>query len=307
VFCPPTPIKSITDITGKAVPLKAHAGCTRQYDSYVARTLVNIMTNDTNSSYGTARRFFHEWYGNGGSPIAAKTGTNNSSKYDPITRKNVDDQGNSALWFVGITPNLVSAAALVNPERPTQRISNVPGITDANTGSDTFGAAASKFWLEAYGPTLSAQHWTWPTVESTPGGPVPSVTGLSQSDAIALLASKGFVGKPLAVPCGSKEQPGNVAFYSPQIAEPGATVSLCISTGVPASTYTAPTQPPFSRTYQQSQPAFSQPNQSTSNPPASSTPPASSSAARTSAAPSLSKPSRSPIGKPTKPTKPKKS
>jgi membrane peptidoglycan carboxypeptidase len=254
VFCPATPIKSVTDSTGNPVALKAHPGCSRQFTPFVARTLVNIMVNDTHSSYGTAGRFFTDWYGNGGSLVAAKTGTNNSSKYDPVTRKTVDDKGNSALWFVGITPNLVSAAALVNPASPNRRIADVPGVTDSTTGdisgTDTFGATASKFWMLAYGPTLAKLQWDWPTVDSTPGDQVPKVSGMSQADAISLLISRGFVGKPLPVPCGSRERPGDVAFYSPQIAEPGATISLCISTGVPAEVYVPPVHtyrppPPF--------------------------------------------------------------
>src|SRR5206468_12581087 len=117
------------------------------------RTLVNIMTNDPHSGYGTARRYFGDWYNAGGSLIAGKTGTNNSTKFDPVTRQNVDDEGNSALWFVGITPNLVSAAAVVNPQHPTQRISNVPGTSANNDGTDIFGATPARFWLLAYQPT----------------------------------------------------------------------------------------------------------------------------------------------------------
>ena len=287
VFCPPTPVKSVTDSTGKPVPLKARPGCSRQFTPWVARTLVNIMTNDTKSSYGTASRFFTEWYNDGGSEVAGKTGTNNSSKYDPEKKKIVDDEGNSALWFVGITPDLVSTAALVNPERPTQRISGVPGITEDNDGTDTFGAATSKFWRMAYGPTLKQQEWEWPTVESTPGNPVPSVTGMEQGEAIRYLASQGFVGKPLPVACGSREQPGNVAFYSPHIAEPGATISLCISTGVPAEVYVPPVYtyvPPPPR------PSTSERN----DPPPSSTP-------KPSSAPSSTGGKPKPSGKPTKP------
>ena len=292
VFCPPTPVKSVTDSTGKPVPLKARPGCSRQFSPYVARTLVNIMTHDTTSSYGTASRFFGDWYADGGSEVAGKTGTNNSSKYDPEKKKIVDDKGNSALWFVGITPDLVSAAALVNPERPTRRISGVPGITEDNDGTDTFGAATSKFWKLAYGPTLKAKDWEWPSVESTPGNPVPSVTGMSQDEAIRYLASQGFVGKPLSVSCGSRERPGNVAFYSPRIAEPGATISLCISTGVPAEVYVPPVY-----TYRP-QPQSPEPSNSRSNSPepSSSAPKPSS---PPSQAPSQTKPK--PNNKPTKP------
>jgi hypothetical protein len=199
-----------------------------------------------------------------------------------VTKKFVDDEGNSALWFVGITPNLVSAAALVNPERPTQRIAGVPGITEFNSGTDTFGAAVSKFWMMAYGPTLSAQQWDWPSVESTPGNPVPSVVGMSQDDAIRFLASQGFVGRPLPVPCGSREQPGNVAFYSPQIAEPGATISLCISTGVPPQVYVPPVY-----TFQPQPPPS---NPVTSSPPSSSAPASSAPPPAPSPKPTRSKP-----------------
>jgi membrane peptidoglycan carboxypeptidase len=288
VFCPPKPVRSVTDSTGKPVTLKAHAGCSRQFTPYVARTLANIMTDDTTKGHGTASRFFYDWYNEGGSEVAGKTGTNNSSKFDPVTRKFVDDEGNSALWFVGITPNLVSTAAVVNPERPTQRIADVPGITEFNSGTDTFGASASKFWKMAFGPTLLAQEWTWPSVESTPGNPVPSVTGMGQSEAISYLASQGFVGKPLAVPCGSRERPGNVAFYSPKIAEPGATISLCISTGVPAEVY----EPPVFRPWVPPSTSFSpQPAPQTSAAPAPTpTPPAPQPSATKPANPKPTKP-----------------
>ena len=290
VFCPPKPVRSVTDSTGKSVTLKAHAGCSRQFTPYVARTLANIMTDDTTAGHGTASRFFYDWYSNGGSEVAGKTGTNNSSKFDPVTKKFVDDEGNSALWFVGITPNLVSTAAVVNPERPTQRIANVPGITEFNSGTDTFGASASKFWKMAFGPTLLAQEWTWPSVESTPGNPVPSVIGMDQGEAISYLASQGFVGKALAVPCGSRERPGNVAYYSPRIAEPGATISLCISTGVPPEVY----EPPPFRPWIPPSSSFSPP------PP----PPATSAAP----APTPTQPSPQPSASATKPgnTKPTK-
>lgn len=240
VFCPPTPILSVTDPAGKAVAFK-RPGCSRQFDSYTARTLVNIMVNDTNPSGtgGTSTGYFGNWYGNGGSPVAGKTGTNNSC----VTQAGecVDDGKNSALWFVGITPTLVSAAALVNPDKPTLAIANVPGVTANNDGSDTFGATAARFWLDAFGPSLQGQQWQWPTVDSTPGSAVDSVTGLTVEEATTRLTSAGYKVK-VASPytCGSKETPGNVAFYGPRVAEPGATITLCLSSGI-APTLQLPT------------------------------------------------------------------
>jgi hypothetical protein len=164
---------------------------------------------------------------------------------DPLNKAAgcVDDGKNSALWFVGITPTLVSAAALVNPDKPTQAIANVPGVTANNDGSDTFGATASRFWLQAYQPTLQAQQWTWPTADSTPGSPVDVVTGLSIPDATARLTASGWKVKVITnFTCGSKEAANNVAFYGPHIAEPGATITLCISSGIAPQVYTPPSK-----------------------------------------------------------------
>ena len=231
VFCPPTPISSVTDINGKPVPFK-RPGCSRQFDPYTARTLVNIMTNDTHSGYGTADRYFGDYYANGGSLVAGKTGTNNSTKYDPATGRNVDDEGNSALWFVGITPSLVSAAAVVNPTHPTQRISNVPGITANNDGTDTFGATAARFWLMAYQQTIQSQQWTWPTADSAPGQQIPSVENMDPTEASTKLTEAGYKVRMLSSPCGSHVKQGDVAFYGPHVAEQGAVITMCLSSGV---------------------------------------------------------------------------
>jgi membrane peptidoglycan carboxypeptidase len=258
VFCPPTPIVSITDTAGKAVPFK-RLGCSRQFDPYVARTLVNIMTADTNGD-GTATSFFRDWYNNGGSPVAGKTGTNNSTVCSVPGDPNscADDGGNSALWFVGITPNFVSAAAMVNAVNPNQRIANVPGITVNNEGTDTFGATVSKFWLQAYGPTLAAQHWAWPTAASTAGEQVPPVTGMDVPAAQAVLQQAGFKAAVLPTKCGSAVQFDNVAYFSPAIAVPGATISLCQSNGTAPDTYVPPVKTPSKST--------APPNQGPNNP-----------------------------------------
>jgi membrane peptidoglycan carboxypeptidase len=199
------------------------------------------MVNDTHSGYGTARRYFGDWYANGGSPIAGKTGTNNSTKFDPVTHQNVDDEGNSALWFVGITPNLVSAAAVVNPQHPTQRISNVPGISASNDGTDIFGATAARFWLMAYQPTLQAQQWSWPTPDSAPGEDVPSVVNRPVNDAITELTQAGYKVRVLSSQCGSKVPADEVAFEGPKIAEQGATITLCASSGEGPTVFQPPT------------------------------------------------------------------
>ena len=53
--------------------------------------------------------------------MASKTGTDNDDLNGPD-----HGNGNSALWFVGVTPNLVSAAALVNPSSPKATVTGLP-------------------------------------------------------------------------------------------------------------------------------------------------------------------------------------
>jgi membrane peptidoglycan carboxypeptidase len=241
VYCPPTPIKAITNPAGQAVKF-SRPGCTRAFDSYVARTLVNIMTADT-AGGGTAQGYFGNWYGNGGSPVAGKTGTNNSAVCDSTGNNCVDDKRNSALWFVGITPQFVSTAALVNPVHPNQPISNVPGVTAGNDGTDTFGAFGATFWLDAFQNHLIHQQWSWQTADSTPGDRVQLQVGTDVATAQSSLAASGYKSTVLKSTCGSSITSGNVAFFSPAIAPPGATISLCLSSGRAPDLFIPPTRP----------------------------------------------------------------
>ncbi|HTZ44433.1 MAG TPA: transglycosylase domain-containing protein [Jatrophihabitans sp.] len=225
-FCPADPILSLTDATGKPVGYHKPA-CSQQFSPQVARTMLQMMTADTNSYKGTAGSYFRNWYADGGSPVASKTGTNNDS-----------GNGNSALWFVGVTPSLVSAAALVNPTNPIATVSGLPAEV-SNNGADVFGAYASTFWLDAYGPSLQSQQWQWPSPTDVPNPvTVPQLAGKQPADALAELASVGLKGSVSTVVCGSGEPKGTVGYYGPQIATAGSTVTLCLSSGVaPTGSY----------------------------------------------------------------------
>ena len=224
VFCPPTPVLGVTNSAGKAVKYKTQP-CSRQFSPQVARTLESIMVKDTNSYLGTAGSYFRDWYSNGGSPIASKTGTNNDAS----------DNGNSALWFVGVTPNLTSAAALVNPTDPTATISGLPGNV-YNNGTDVFGAYASTYWLDAYEPTLSQQSWSWPSPDDVPNPvSVPDLLGQTPDEATATLQGLGLTASVATVVCGSGEPEGTVGYYGPRTVSAGDAVTLCLSNG------TAPT------------------------------------------------------------------
>lgn len=225
VFCPSTPILRVTAPDGSPVPYQK-SSCTRQFSPQVARTMVRMMTKDTTSSEGTAGRYFQQWYADGGSTIASKTGTDNDSPGGPD-----HGNGNSALWFVGVTPRLVSAAALVNPSSPKATVSGLPADVSTN-GGDVFGAYASTFWLTAYGPTLQDAHWTWPSPTDIAGATdVLDVIGESVQQATTDLANSGFPVAVAPVRCGSPQQAGHVGYYQPHRAVPGTTITLCRSNG----------------------------------------------------------------------------
>jgi membrane peptidoglycan carboxypeptidase len=221
VYCPATPIVSVVAASGAAVRYH-QPGCSRQFSPQVARTMLQLMTADTDSSRGTAVSYFRNWYANGGSQVASKTGTNNDRT----------DTGNSALWFVGVTPSLVSDAALVNPGDPTATVTGLPAEV-ANNGSDVFGAYASTYWLDAFGPSLQGQQWEWPSPEDVPSPVwVPSLLGRSVSDAVASLASVGLTAVASPVVCGSSSPAGTVGYYGPRVVSAGGSVTLCLSNGV---------------------------------------------------------------------------
>jgi len=120
----------------------------------------------------------------------------------------------------------------------------VPGISAGSDGSDTFGAFASTFWLDAYQPALAAQPgWSWQSAQSTPGQQVPDVTRKSLADATATLTAAGFKVAQYPVPCGSSVPVNQVAYFSPAIATPGDTVSVCLSSGIVPYVYVPPPPP----------------------------------------------------------------
>lgn len=231
VFCPPAPILRVRSSTGTALSVRRPA-CNRVLSQYVARTVVQLMRADTHT--GTARSYFGNWYAKGASDVGGKTGTDN----------NASDNGNSALWFVGMTPHLVSAASLVNPLRPNQTVHGLPGLPGVPVGQDVFGAYASTYWLAAYGPALSRSRWSWPSAQSLPGLPVRSVVGRSVREAKARLAAAGLQVSTFPVRCGSSVPAGLVAYQQPAVAPRGATVTICLSSGVRLETHLPPPPSP---------------------------------------------------------------
>ena len=236
----PSPIKSITTSNGQPIRVPRSPG--RQVISpQVAREAVQILQGDTQTG-GTSADSFAPWYATHPySLVAGKTGT--APGISPRTHK---DDKNGALWFAGMTPNYVATTALINLDNPSYPASGLPGVTDP--ADNAYGGEAAKFWIAALGPTLRTKTWTWPSPDAVNGDPVPSVIGLSPTDARRLLKRDGYkmqvLGAADGLSCASRKPVGTVAFAGPSIAPRGATITVCPSSGIRQDLYVYVPPPP---------------------------------------------------------------
>ena len=235
-FNAPAPVLRITGEKGDTLPVKRTPAVT-VLAPQVAAQAVQILEGDTIDPYGTSYSKFQSWYAANPSLIAGKTGTAIDSKGNQ----------NSALWFVGMTPNLVATSVVFNPAAPSDPISALPGIS--NAGTNAYGDYASQLWLQSLQPSLIGTQWTWPDPNAMPGlTAVPTVTGMDLATAKATLGAQGFAMQELGgtqpVQCASSVPAGMVAFYGPQLAAPQSTITVCQSSGIAQQIYAPPPPPP---------------------------------------------------------------
>ncbi|MDQ2748935.1 MAG: transglycosylase domain-containing protein [Pseudonocardiales bacterium] len=243
-FNAPAPIQSITDENGKAIDVRRSPGV-QVVAPQVALQAVDILAGDTRFP-GTSAQQFQDWYNQGQSVVAGKTGT--SVAVDPRSRQ--DTNKNASLWFVGMTPTLVAATAIVNFDHPNADASGLPGVTDPAT--QAYGAYAAGVWLKTLGPTLAARpRWTWTPPGAAPGLPVPSIVGMDVATAKTTLAGAGYKLAWLNPATGQQGLCpnkavafGKIGYAGPSIAPRGATITACVSSGVQQHFYTAPKPAP---------------------------------------------------------------
>jgi membrane peptidoglycan carboxypeptidase len=232
-FNAPAPVLSISDFKGNSIPVLRPSGV-QVIAPVVAEQAEKILQGDTKYP-GTSTDVFRSWYAQNSSVIAGKTGT--------ATAK--DETKNGALWFVGMTPNLVAASALINFASPFSPAAGLPGVSDP--AHNAYGEYASQVWLDALGPVLQGQQWSWPDPNNAPGNQVPDLTGKSLTDAQATLKSAGFGYQQLdaadSLKCASSQPYGTVAFFGPHVAAPGSVITVCPSSGVQQLVYHAPPPP----------------------------------------------------------------
>jgi membrane peptidoglycan carboxypeptidase len=240
VFNAPAPVLSIKDSNGDPLTVKRSAGV-RAVPEQIALQAVQILTGDTKAP-GTSADAFSGWYGRNGSLVAGKTGTS------VAVVNGKDTKENASLWFVGLTPKLVAATALVNFDNPHNPAAGLKGLR--HPGTEAYGEYASRVWLKSLSATLKGDDWTWASPGSADGDDVPDIVGDDMDEAKAKLSDAGFK-MALVDPdpankvyCPSSQPYGKVAYYGPQKAQQGDTVTVCPSLGQPQQIYVPPKPTP---------------------------------------------------------------
>jgi membrane peptidoglycan carboxypeptidase len=282
VYNSPAPIESIKDSDGKSIAVP-RTQAQRVVAPQVARQAVQILTGDTRTegtTIGTSATQFAPWYANHSSDIAGKTGT-----APGLDRKTGKSNKNGALWFVGMTPNLVATTALIDLDHPSWAASGLPGVKDA--ADRAYGAYAAGVWLKTMQPTIRKKTWTWPTADSVPGSTVPDVRGMTLDEAKSELKNNHYKMRQLdaadLLMCTSRQYTnGEVAYYAPQTAPHGATITVCPASGEHQDIWTPPPPPP--------PPPTSGPPSGSSGSSSSSPPPGGSSSSSPPAPPTSSSP-----------------
>ena len=222
IYCVPSPVLTITTSDKKLLPLPK-GQCRKALEPTVANGVTQILKAVIARGTGAGNDLA------GGRPAAGKTGTTDSSKQS---------------WFVGFTPQLATAVWVGTPDNPHDSVS----MQNLQLGNTFYPGPI-------FGATVAAPTWKlimdrasagMPVLDfGSPGGQVqsgdmvqiPSVTGMTVSQATAALAAAAFnpvVGNAVAssLPVGQVvgTQPGAQALR-------GATVVILTSAG------NAPSQP----------------------------------------------------------------
>jgi membrane peptidoglycan carboxypeptidase len=230
----PTPVLEIKDSHNNAIRVKRSPGV-QAIAPQVAAQAVQILSGDTTFP-GSAASVFTDWYATNSSIVAGKTGTAESKSAGK----------NGAIWFAGMTPDLVATAAVINLDNtfdPSR------GLVGQGVGT-AYGDFAAKVWLTALRPTIQNDTWTWPDPEQVGTQFVPDVVGQSLSDARRTLADAGFhlvqlgASDQLNLHCASSAAFDTVAYYGPQRANRGDTITVCLSSQAPQYVYVPPPPPP---------------------------------------------------------------
>ncbi|MBA2532202.1 MAG: transglycosylase domain-containing protein, partial [Nocardioidaceae bacterium] len=219
IYCEPHPVTEVLNAQGAVVGTVAD-DCKRVFRPLVADT-VNDILRGVQEPGG-----FGYDIGDAGLEIdsAAKTGT---------------IQNNAAVWYMGYTPDLVTAAMIAGANEKGQPIT-LNGQTVGGTliASASGSGVAAPMWKSAMGTIqrwLPGNEFVEPDLDRFKGGDgtVPTVAGKSVDRAIELLRKAGYFPQ-VGYSVSSNYSAGTVAYTSPGAgteAARGETVYIYPSTG----------------------------------------------------------------------------
>jgi membrane peptidoglycan carboxypeptidase len=230
MWCPPSPIDSITDQAGNPVPL-TEAPCQQVVDPGLANAMMNALSKDdvSGTAAGAARQV--GW----NRPMASKTGTTQQHK---------------SAAFVGVIPQMAGAVITFDNSNAPRPLCDGAGSPFACRSGNIFGGKTpAETWFGAMTPLLEGQPvLPLPPVEQRylEGGAesrVPDVVGRSQNDARGVLERAGWTVSTRTVDNAAGR--GTVIGQSPRgTALPGETIVLSISSGTVPPPPAAPGGPP---------------------------------------------------------------
>lgn len=221
VWCPPTPIISVTDRYGKDVPFQEQP-CERVVAPGLAKTELNGLSHDTVSP-GTSVVPAQQtgWT----LPLAGKTGTTQESE---------------SLAFVGLTGGYAASSIFFADGAHPEQICDSTGTPHISAGcSQGFGGpVAAPTFFKSFEKILAGEHVP-PMPPPDPaymdagnrGPTVPFVMLRSRDSAVAALRRAGY--QATIVPFNSTEPKGKVVGQTPQGNQvpKGTAIKLYVSTG----------------------------------------------------------------------------
>lgn len=220
MWCPPSPIESITDRSGKPVELNEPA-CEQVVEPGLADTLSVAMSKDSQSG-GTAANAAGAagWR----LPSSGKTGTTEAHR-------------SSA--FLGFTNQMAAAVYAYNDGTTTTELCSGP-LRQCSYGDLFGGMEPARTWYSAMGPiatnygpvALPAPDPAYQRGKSSSA--LPDVEGMSQSAATSVLTSAGFQVNSQFV-SGTGRPYGTVIGLDGGTGVPGSTVTIRVSDGSGAS------------------------------------------------------------------------
>ncbi|WP_028638678.1 penicillin-binding protein [Nocardioides sp. URHA0032] len=222
LHCDSHPVTSIDDSAGTEL---------QTYDGHCTQALPPATADAVNDVLRGVQEPGGFGYDLGGTnlsvPSAGKTGTTQDGK---------------SVWFVGYTPQIATAAMIAGASKDGQKPIELAGQTiHGNYIYEVSGSGfAGPMWAQAMhvvDDNLDYQDFTPPDLTAVQGVPttVPSVSGMTMSEALSALKNAGFT--PIDAGTAASSNPaGTVAYTSPaggSSAPSGSVVTVYESTGVP--------------------------------------------------------------------------